>query len=262
MEQQLVPDFVVNAPRDSRIVRDYLHPNQYELVPYLLRDGRKHKVAIICPGGGYTMVCSYVEGEPFAKALNALGFSAVVVYYRCREKARYPAPQEDLARAVREVHRNAQEWNLDTKGYSIWGSSAGGHLAASFGTEAMGYPQYDLPKPGALILTYPVITMTDLTHRETRQNLLGKSPTPEEINRASIEQQITAAYPPTYLWCGDADATVSPENSRMLNSALEKAGVPHQFQSFPGIGHGAGLAKDTAAQSWFANSVQFWMEHI
>ena len=49
---------------------DFWRPNKYGIKPYLCKDGRKHPVAIICPGGAYSMVCSFVEGMPIAKALN------------------------------------------------------------------------------------------------------------------------------------------------------------------------------------------------
>lgn len=88
--------------KDENKARDFHHPNEYELVPYLVDDGKKHPFAIICPGGAYGMVCSYVEGEPFAEKLNSMGIHAFVLYYHVREKALYPAPQEDLARAVRQ----------------------------------------------------------------------------------------------------------------------------------------------------------------
>ena len=45
--------------------KDYWRPNQYALKEYVLRDGKKHPFAIICPGGGYSMVCSFVEGLPY-----------------------------------------------------------------------------------------------------------------------------------------------------------------------------------------------------
>ena len=53
--------------------------NQYALKPYLVRDGQVHPVAVICPGGGYRRICSFIEGHPYAKALNRLGYHAVVV---------------------------------------------------------------------------------------------------------------------------------------------------------------------------------------
>lgn len=243
---------------EAQIRRDMEHPNEYELVPFLVEDGQRHPVAVICPGGAYSMVCSYVEGEPFAKKLNALGFHAFVVYYRVREKALYPAPQDDLARAVRELHEKAEEWKLDMTGYSVWGSSAGGHLAASFGTENMGYIRYGLPKPGAIVLIYPVVTMGPLTHGDTRKNLLGPDFTPEDIAMASVELQANETYPPTFLWHGEADTDVLPENSRMLAAALEAHGVPWELATYPGITHGAGLGTGTVCQDWLERAVAFW----
>lgn len=238
--------------------KDFFRKNEYELKEFIIKDGEKHPVSIICPGGGYSVVCSFVEGAPFARKLNEMGISAVVVYYHCRKKAAFPAPMDDLARAVREVLDRAEEWNLDTEHYSVWGSSAGGHLAASFGTESIGYVKYGLPKPGAVILTYPVITMGELTHAGSRQNLLGKQPTTEMIEQTSIERQVTENYPPTFVWCGDADKTVPPRNSEMLVQALEKCNVPHQFVQYPGVDHGVGLGTGLACEGWIEKAVEFW----
>ena len=79
--------------KNQDIARDFYHPNDYELVPYLLTDGQKHPFAIICPGGAYSMVCSYVEGDPFARKLNAMGYHAFVVYYHVRGTPASPPPK-------------------------------------------------------------------------------------------------------------------------------------------------------------------------
>ena len=76
-----------------------------------------------------------------------MGYSAFVLYYHVKEQAKYPAPQEDVA---------------------------------SFGTEHMGYAKYELPKPGTLVLVYPVITMGEKTHEGSRKNHLGKDATQEQ----------------------------------------------------------------------------------
>lgn len=234
---------------------DFCHPNRYGLKRYLLKDGAKHPFAVILPGGAYRMVCSFVEGMPFAKALNAKGYHAIVVYYRVNRKAQYPAPQEDLDMAIREIFANAEAWGLDTENWSLWGSSAGGHLAAGFCTEPRG-----VPKPNALILTYPVITMGEKTHAVSRKMLLGEAPSEEMILRTSVERHIPKDYPPTYVWNGTADTSVDPENARMLERALCDAGVPCRHDEFEGIGHGVGLAEGTNAEPWFANAVSFWKE--
>ncbi len=233
---------------------DSLRPNRYALKPYLVPDGKTHPLAVICPGGGYRMVCSFVEGKPFAKVLNALGIHAVVVYYRVGSKALYPAPQDDLERAIRETLSHTEDWHLDPAGYSLWGSSAGAHLAASFCTE-----HRDVPAPGALILTYPVISMGELAHPGSRDNLLGRNPDPALIEKMSVELQVTPGYPPTYLWCGSADRTVNPENSRRMAEALKAHHVPHRFETFEGIDHGVGLGR-AEGLPWFEHAVDFWLQ--
>ena len=236
-------------------IYDFWHPNRMGVKPYLIKDGKTHPFAVICPGGAYGMVCSYVEGMPYAKALNAMGYHAAVVYYRVKKKARYPAPQDDLERAIREVFAHAADWNLDTENWSLWGSSAGGHLAASIFTEGK-----NVPKPNALILIYPVVTLGKETHAESRGNLLGRDPDPMLLDRLSVERHITKDFPPTYVWNGTADTSVDPKNARMLAEALEKAGVFYRHEEFEGVGHGVGLAKGTNAEPWFDHAVSFWEE--
>lgn len=112
--------------------------NHYKLDAYVLRDGKKHPFALICPGGAYMLVSEENEGHTFAAELNRRGISAFVLHYRCRRKGRYPAPQQDVARALHEILAQADALHLDADNYSLWGSSAGGHLAASFATHEMG----------------------------------------------------------------------------------------------------------------------------
>jgi acetyl esterase/lipase len=241
---------------------DTYRKNEYELKPYLIKDGKTHPVAIVCPGGGYRRVCNFIEGYPFAKKLNKMGYHAIVVYYRVRALAPYPNPQDDLARAVREIHDHAEEWHLDMNGYSVWGSSAGGHLAGSFGTDAMGYPKYGLPKPGALILVYPVVTMGQDTHEGSRNYLIGPYAAQEYIDLTSIEKQVTANYPPTFLWWGDQDGTVPPINSLMLKEALEAHRIPCICREYKNVDHGVGIGKGLPCEGWFEEAVKFWEDHI
>ncbi len=234
---------------------DFWRPNRYGLKPYLIKDGKRHPFAVICPGGGYSMVCSYVEGLPYAKALNDRGYHAIVVYYRVKKKAHYPAPQDDLERAIKEIFAHAEEWKLDTGSWSLWGSSAGGHLAASFCTEHRG-----VPKPNALILTYPVVIMDEHTHADTRRNHIGEQPDPALFQKLSVDRHITKDFPPTYVWNGTDDRSVDPRNSRALAKALKNAGVRYLHEEFTGVGHGVGLGKDTAAEPWFDHAIAFWEE--
>lgn len=119
---------------------DFWYKNDYELKEYAIRDGKQHPFALVCPGGGYQMVSCYNEGRPFALELNRRGYSAFVLRYRCKSKARFPAPQEDLARGLREILDHAGELGVDVSGYSIWGSSAGGIWPPVSGHRKWGTP--------------------------------------------------------------------------------------------------------------------------
>lgn len=245
----------------KQMLRDILFaPKRYKLDDrFVLRDGKRHPVTIVCPGGAYQMVCSYIEGVPIAKKLNAKGYSVYIVYYRTKANALFPSPQDDLAQAVRDVFARKEKDNLDLEGYSIWGFSAGGHLAASFGLADIGYDHYHLPKPTALVLGYPVISMRkELTHMLTHDTLLGKEASEEAEGCLSIDEHVTADYPPTYIWCGEADKAVSPENTKKMAAALEKAGVPYQMETFPGVDHGFGPATGTSAEGWIDHAVNFF----
>lgn len=245
----------MNFSRFKQNMYDKYRPNKYELVPYLINDGKKHPFAVICPGGGYGMVCSAGEGKPFAEKLNNMGFHAFVVYYRVKKKAQYPNPQTDLKQAIDEVFAKAEEWKLDTANWSIWGSSAGGHLVASYCLEDWG-----TTKPTAIILCYPVISMGEYTHKGSRDNLLGKNPDEAMIKKLSVEVSANADYPPTYMWYGTADDVVHPLNSKMLSDKLTEFGIPCKIEEYEGIGHGAGLAAGTLAEPWFENAVEFWQQ--
>ena len=245
----------------KQVFRDTHRLNRYRLDDrFVLRDGKKHPFAVVCPGGGYWMICSFIEGTPIARKLNERGISVFIVYYRVRKKGRYPHPQDDLARAVRDILSRAEEYGIEPENYSVWGSSAGGHLAASFGTESMGWKKYGLPRPGAIVLIYPVISMEPpLTHMGSHDNLLGPHATPAMEQATSIDRQVTATYPPCYVWCGEADTLVDPENTRRMAAVLERAGVPYRCEIFPGVEHGAGPGTGTAAEGWIDRAADFWM---
>ena len=220
------------------------------------------KFAVVCAGGGYESVCSFVEAFPVAQALNEMGYHAFVVNYRVGQDAHFPNPMDDLANAVSYILEHGEEFRIDTQDYAVVGFSAGGHLAASFGTESLGYKKYALPKPGMMMLAYPVVTMGKYTHRGSRLNLLGKEniSNHEIQDHFSIEKQVTAAFPTTYLWQCEADNTVPVENSRMLAEALEQCGVAFKYRLYPGNAHGWGLATGKEAEGWLEEAVEFWEE--
>ena len=86
--------------------------------------------AVICPGGGFSYVGSIHEGFPHALALSRMGYNAFVIQYQVGSAQ---TACEDLAAGIEYIFRHAAELQVNTAGYSVWGSSAGARMAAYIG---------------------------------------------------------------------------------------------------------------------------------
>jgi hypothetical protein len=53
-------------------------------------------------------------------------------------------------------------------------------------------------RPDLGILCYPVFTLGEFTHQGSKQNLLGKDPSPELVRLLSNELQVTPADPAVF----------------------------------------------------------------
>lgn len=62
------------------------------------------------------------------------GFFCASVEYRFSQEAKFPAQIEDCKCAIRFLRAKQKEYNIDPDRIGVWGSSAGGHLAALLGT--------------------------------------------------------------------------------------------------------------------------------
>ncbi|HJZ40378.1 MAG TPA: prolyl oligopeptidase family serine peptidase, partial [Bacteroidales bacterium] len=100
-------------------------------------------------------------------------------------------------------------------------------------------PEETSLRPDFLILVYPVISMTDsLTHMGSRNNLLGRNPTAEQVQLFSNELQVTKNTPPSWLTHTGDDTAVPVENSIRFYQALVKKKVPAEMHLYPTGNHG------------------------
>ena len=205
---------------------------------------------VICPGGGYGGLAYDHEGIQVARWLNSHGVAGFVLRYR-HNPHRHPIPLGDAQRAIRIVRSRSREWGVDPGRIGILGFSAGGHLAASAATHFDGgkADASDLIdrascRPDFSILIYPVISMREgVTHRGSRNNLLGRSPDEELVRLMSNELQVTAETPPTFLVHSTNDRAVPLANSKLFHEACRKAGVPSDLRIYKQGGHGFGLGR-------------------
>ncbi len=220
---------------------------------------------VICPGGGYGGLADH-EGAGYARWLAAHGVAGMVLKYRLGSAGyRHPAMLNDAARGLRLVRARAAEWKLDPKRIGIMGSSAGGHLASTLlthfdaGNAAATDPiEKESSRPDLGILCYAVITMGPDTHQGSKNNLLGKDPSPELVTLLSNELQVTPQTPPCFVWHTWEDNAVKVENSLMFAEALRRAGVRFDLHIYEKGGHGMGLGKN-AEHPW-AKDCLYWLQ--
>ena len=210
----------------------------------------KRPAVIICPGGGYEEVCFSGEGTPVMRFMEANGYRAFILRYRVGKDGRYPAPQEDLSRAVRYVRQHTDRYGVDPNRIVTMGFSAGGHLCASQAALC----EADA-RPDRICLGYPVISLTEDPHEGSAQALAGADRSMRE--ELSAENLVVPDYPPAFLWtCADDDC-VPPSNSVRMDEALKSAGVQHEFHMYPSGGHGCALAFSKEAKEWSARMLRF-----
>ena len=229
------------------------------------------KSVIICPGGGYSILASGHEGVDVAKALNDIGVTAFVLKYRIPNDRtaidKSIAPLQDAQQAIRLVRKNAEKWGLKANKIGIMGFSAGGHLAATatthFAEKADPSIQDTISvRPDFSMLIYAVISFdSTITHKGSRNNLIGEKPTAEMTKKFSNELQITPQTPPTFLVHAGDDGAVPVENSIRFYQNCIKNKVPAEMHLYPKGGHGFGMNNKTTEDKWMER-LATWLKTI
>lgn len=223
---------------------------------------------LIFPGGGYAHLSMEKEGANVAQWLNTLGITAFVIKYRLPSdlimKDKSVGPLQDAQEAIRYVRSNAAKWNIDPNKIGTIGFSAGGHLASTLAThfdDKVYESKFNMSaRPDFSILIYPVISMnSNITHKGSQTNLLGKEPSQILIDNFSNDKKITPQTPPTFLVHASDDGAVLPENSINYYLALKKNNVSVELHIYEKGGHGFGLGVKDTSQFW-SNDCKEWLK--
>ncbi len=214
---------------------------------------------IICPGGGYGHLAINKEGYKVAKWFNSLGISAFVLKYRLPSDLimtdKSIGPLQDAQEAVRMIRHNADKWHLDATKIGIMGFSAGGHLATTLSTHYNDkvYDSKDnvSARPDFAILVYPVISMEDaITHKGSKENLLGTNASKEMTAKYSNEKQVDSNTPKAFLVHATDDKTVPVANTINYYLALKEHNVLGEIHVYEKGGHGFGLGTEGTNATW------------
>lgn len=112
-------------------------PEKNDTGLFFFKGNAGEKFAVCNAGGGFAYVGAMQDSFPHALELSKKGYNAFALIYR-------PGAQtacEDLARAISFIFEHAEELEVDTENYSLWGGSAGARMSAwlgSYGTEYFG----------------------------------------------------------------------------------------------------------------------------
>jgi len=221
---------------------------------------------VVCSGGAYRGVADAVEGIPASKALAAAGITAFLVHYRVPRNDlmthKEVVPVQDAQRGLQYAREHATEYGIDTSRVGIMGFSAGGHLVSTLCTHLndiyIEHTNGTSLRPDFMILGYPVISFADsITHRQSRQNLIGPDITPERIKYYSNELQVTQQTPPAFITHAVDDDVVRVENSLYFAAAMEQQHIPVKLFLYARGGHGYGVDNKTATAQWIDACIQW-----
>ncbi|MDE6853746.1 MAG: alpha/beta hydrolase [Muribaculaceae bacterium] len=215
------------------------------------------RMVIACPGGGYQRLAMGHEGFDMAEWMNRQGITYAVLKYRM-PNTRSTVPLDDTRRAIGVAREKAAEWGVDTGKIGIMGASAGGHCAAMLAT-MYGDSLY---RPDFQILFYPVISMTDITHKGSRDSLLGADAGEEAVTQYSLENRVTTSTPPAFIMLSADDMIVSPANSLNYATSLMNCGVPVSLHMYPSGGHGWGFRDGFMYKRQWTGELEKWIADL
>ncbi|MDP5279470.1 alpha/beta hydrolase [Sphingomonas sp. DG1-23] len=207
---------------------------------------------LLIPGGGYARVAVGRGPSNLARRFAAQGVTAFELLYRLPHdgwRAGPAAPVQDAQRAIRLIRAGAAAWRIDPARVAAIGFSAGGHLVGQLGARADSaiYDPIDaadgLPaRPRAIGMFFPVVSMLPpVAHGQSRRELLGQNPGEALANAWSLERNVPATMPPTFVCHAADDRTVPAANSLAMFSALQAVGIPSELMIGEKGGHGPPL---------------------
>lgn len=239
---------------------EYANPNGKPLLMDLrVPDGAgPHPVILYLHSGAW--ITGDRTGGPALRQV-ARGYAVASIEYRLAPGATWPSQIEDCKAAVRWLRANAARFHLDPNRIAVFGTSAGGHLAAILGTSGgettlegmqLGNPQFssrvqaviDLYGPTDLLLLeaqkLPCIPLNANSPNMPPSLLMGCpiQQCKEKTQTANPITYITRDDPPFLIMHGQQDCLVPWMQSVILDNALRAGGVESHLYLLPNGEHG------------------------
>ncbi len=237
-------------------------------------DNNSGAAVMIIPGGGYARLAYVVSGIDLAKWFNSQGLHAFVLYHRLPISPdlfqREIAPLQDAQRALRVIRSRAQAWGINPSKVGVMGSSAGAHLASTVGTHDEDVSIFSdhldevSYRPDFMILVSPVISLEDatITHKGSRDNLLGKEADAALLAEYSSDKRVDATTPPAIMFHANNDRSVSSLNSIRFYEAMKANKRESSLHIFPQGGHSISLEPQPGTTQYWSSIAIDWLREI
>ncbi|MCM3725747.1 alpha/beta hydrolase [Neobacillus cucumis] len=212
------------------------------------------------------------------------GYAMASIEYRLSSEAIFPAQIYDVKAAIRWIRAVAKKYGFDSKHIGLWGSSAGGHLAALAGTTGSGrleglelgnweyfsdvqavvdgygptdflqMEEYDHSTSVSSDDTESIRLNSVQRHTDPESpesQLLGApiQTVPHLVREANPITYIDDKVPPFLILHGVCDLAVPVHQSELLYSALSKNGNETDLCLIEGLGHAFFNKKDLDEES-------------
>jgi acetyl esterase/lipase len=266
-----------NESSGVRILKDIEYSkvsDQVQLLDLYIPENKTEKFPLVVwiHGGGWT---GGNKEKCRAEFLITKGFAVASINYRLSRVAKFPAQINDCKAALRFLRAKSAEYNIDPNHIGVWGSSAGGHLAALLGTtagvkelESNGGNENHSSEVQAVcdfsgptdFLTY-LYSVDEKTKKNSPVTMLLGLPFDGNQNAFAKASPVTyvkedKTFPPFLIMHGDQDSVVPVSQSIDFSEALKKIGCDVTLHIINGAGHGFGSEKINA------EVVNFFDKHL
>ncbi len=238
-DADVLPEGFVASPA-AEIIRDVPYgPDDIHRMDLYLPDAANAPVLVFLHSGGWVGGDRSFVPELVLRHLER-GYAVASVEYRLAPAHPFPAPIHDTKRAVRELKVIAAETGrIDGDSIVLFGTSAGGHLAAFVGATDGSFEPTDLSEAqtahdsgvaGIVVAVGP----TDLVQLYSHENAWAKAMTTahagclpctvDELELPSVATHLHDDLPPAYWAYGELDPLVDPEfQGRLIAEAWAQA---------------------------------------
>jgi acetyl esterase/lipase len=260
-EVQVLTDLEFAAPKGKPLLLDLFLPIGVEKPPPII---------VWLHGGGWR-IGDRKLGPDFHTFFAERGYAMASIEYRLSGEAIFPAQIHDVKAAIRWIRCHAGEYGLDPERIGLWGSSAGGHLAALAGTTSSGVLEdFELgcaefsSEVQAVVDGYgptDFLQMDTYSHSENisrdpetarlnppqlhvsmdspESQLLGApiQSVPHLVREANPISYVSNTAPPFLIMHGLSDSAVPAHQSELLYDALIAKGNDATLCLIEGLGH-------------------------